>query len=187
MSVFEYVSVMVTVVLALAVSHLLTFLATVIANPERVQVYWLHLLWAVLLLVLNLQAWLVLWTLHGQTAFPIGQVIVMVLAASLIFVAARVLVPELRHDDRVDLRAHYLRIRIPLFATLTVFWMFPFLGRLLFAGGSLFEPVSVARGVMFGLSLSGLAIKQLRWHALLAVLSGVLLVGSLAFLRSTLA
>jgi hypothetical protein len=187
MSAFEYVSVMVTVVLALAVARLLTFLATVIANPERVQVYWLHLLWTVLLLVLNLQAWLILWRLHGQSEFPIGQIVMMVLAASLIFVAAHVLVPEIRHDERVDLRAYYLRIRIPLFATLTTFWFFPLVGGLVFMGSSLFDPTIVARAAMLGLSLSGLLVERLRWHALLATLSGVLIIGSLVLLRRAVA
>jgi hypothetical protein len=73
MDVFEYVAVMVTVVLALAVSHLLTSLATMVANPERVRPYWVHFFWAVLLLGLNLQAWLVLWTLRGNPCGPSGK------------------------------------------------------------------------------------------------------------------
>lgn len=77
MSAFEYDSVMVTVVLALAVARLLTFLATVIANPGRVQAYWLHLLWVVLLFVVNLQAWVILWSRHGQLGSPIGQILMM--------------------------------------------------------------------------------------------------------------
>lgn len=183
MSAFEYVSVMVTVVLALAVARLLTFLATVIASSERIRAYWLHLLWAVLLLVVNLQAWLILWSRHRQSMFPVGEIVMMVLAASLIFVAAHVLVPDISRDECVDLRAHYLRIKIPLFATLSAFWLFPLVGGLAFMGRGLFDASSVARSVMFGLSLSGLLVERLWWHAFLGILSGVLILGSLALLR----
>ena len=56
MDVFECIAVMVTVVLALAVSHILTSLATMVANLERVRLYWVHPLSAILLLGLNPQA-----------------------------------------------------------------------------------------------------------------------------------
>jgi len=111
------------VVLALAVSHILTSL--VIANPERVRPYWVDFFWAVLLLGLNLQAWLVLWTLRGQSRWPVGQIVMMLTSASLIFVAARVLEPELPPGACVDLRDHFSRVRSPLFATLSVFWLSP--------------------------------------------------------------
>lgn len=187
MAVFEYVAVMVTVVLALAVSHILTSLATMVANPERVRPYWLHFVWAVLLLGLNLQAWLVLWTLHGQARWPTGQIVMMLVSASLIFVAARVLEPELPAGACVDLRRHFFRIRFPLFATLSVFWLFPILGRFAFVGARLLEPETLGRLAFFGLSLSGALIESPTWHALLAMLWTGLLIGMVAFLRGDLA
>jgi hypothetical protein len=187
MDVFEYVAVMVTVVLALAVSHILTSLATMVANPERVRPYWVHFLWAILLLGLNLQAWLVLWTLHGQTQWPVGQIVMMLVSASLIFVAARVLEPELPPGARLDLRAHFSRVRFPLFATLSVFWLFPIVGRLIFTGGHLLEPEILARLVFLGLSLSGAVVKSPTWHAILAMVWAGLLIANLAFMRGQLA
>ena len=187
MDVFEYVAVMVTVVLALAVSHILTFLATIVANPERVRPYWVHLLWAGLLLGLNLQAWLVLWTLRRQPEWPIGQIVMMLVSASLIFVAARILEPELAAGSCVDLRAHFFRVRLPLFATLSVFWLFPILGRFLFLEGRLADRETVGRLAFLGLSISGIVVKSSTWHSALAVLWAGLLVATLVFVRGALA
>jgi hypothetical protein len=187
MNAFEYVAVMVTVVLALAVSHILTSLATMIANPERVRPYWVHILWAVFLLGLNLQAWLVLWTLRGQSEWPVGQIVMMLTSSSLIFVAARVLQPELPPGACVDLRGHFSRIRFPLFATLSAFWLFPILGRVVFIGGHLLEPATVARLAFLGLSLSGAVVRSPTWHATLAIVWAGLLVASLMFVRGELA
>ena len=94
MDVFEYVAVMVTVVLALGLSHLLTALASMLVHPERVRLYWVHSVWILSILALHLQAWLVLWTRRHQPEFPFSQVTMMLAAAALIFVTARVLVPE---------------------------------------------------------------------------------------------
>jgi hypothetical protein len=182
MDVFEYIAVMVTVVLALAVSHILTSLATMVANPERVRPYWVHLLWAVLLLGLNLQAWLVLWSLRVQSEWSVGQIVMMLLSASLIFVAARVLEPELPRGECVDLRSHYSRIRLPFFLTLSIFWLFPILGRFLFVSGNLLEPMMIGRIAFFVLSLSGAAVKSSAWHATLAILWACFLVGSLTLI-----
>jgi hypothetical protein len=187
MDVFEYVAVMVTVVLALAVSHILTSVATMVANPDRVRPYWLHFLWAVLLLGLNLQAWLVLWTLREQAQWPVGQIVMMLVSASLIFVAARVLEPDLPSGSYVDLREHFARIRFPLFATLSVFWLFPILGRFLYVGGRLAEPETIGRLAFFGLSLSGVVVKSPTWHGLLAIFWAGLLVATLVFVRGELA
>ena len=187
MDVFEYVAVMVTVVLALAVSHILTSLATMIANPERVRPYWVHFLWAVLLLGLNLQAWLVLWTLRGQSEWPVEQIVMMLISASLIFVAARVLEPELPPGACVDLRDHFSRVRFPLFATLSVFWLFPIVGRLVFVGGHMLEPATIGRLAFLGLSLSGAIVKSPTWHAMLAIAWAGLLIATLAFVRGELA
>jgi hypothetical protein len=54
-------------------------------------------------------------------------------------------------------------------------------------GSSLFDPTIVARAALLGLSLSGLLVERLRWHALLATLSGVLIIGSLVLLRRAVA
>ncbi len=186
MSAFEYVSVMVGVVLALAVSHVLNFIATVISNPEQVKGYWLHYFWTALILALNLHAWLLLWTLHGLTEFSVGRLAFLLFLAALTFILARVLVPELQPDQRLDLRAHFLQIRVPFFATLSLCWLFPVMGLIVLEGGSFFEPLDLARGLLLFMALSGLLIKNLKWHAILGPLCGFPIFASLALLRPTL-
>ena len=177
---------MVGVVLALAVSHVLNFIATVISNPERIKAYWLHFLWTALILALNLHAWLLLWSFHGQTEFPVGHVGRLLFLAALTFIVARILVPELQPDQRLDLRAHYLQIRVPFFATLSLCLLFPVLGSIVLEGGSFFEPLVLARGLLLGLVLSGWLIKNMTWHEILGVLCGIPVVASLVLLRPAL-
>lgn len=186
MNVFEYVSVMVGVVLALAVSHVLNFIATLISNHERVKGYWLHFLWTALILALNLHAWLLLWTFHGQTEFDVSQLSLMLFLAALIFIIARVLVPELLPDQRQDLRTHFLQVRVPFFATLSLCWLFPVLNSIMLEGRDLVDPLFLIRTSLLGLSLSGLLIKNLTWQSILGFLCGIPIFASLEFLRPTL-
>jgi hypothetical protein len=55
MSNFEYVTVIVSVVLALGLSHLLGSIGSIISNPGRVRGYWLYFVWVFLLLTLHFQ------------------------------------------------------------------------------------------------------------------------------------
>ena len=187
MDVFEYVAVMVTVVLALGLSHILTCVAAMLSNRERVRPYWVLLVWAFSLLALHLQAWLVLWSRRDQERFPVIQVTMMLVAAAFIFVSARILVPEIRSDRSVDLREHFFRIRVPLFATLSVFWLFPIVGRLMFASGTYGEATMLVRFSLMGLSVSGLLIRDARWQSVLAVLWFTLLVSHMALVGPHLA
>ena len=187
MDVFEYVAVMVTVVLALGLSHLLTSLASMLVHPGRVRLYWVHFVWAFSLLALHLQAWLVLWTRRDQEEFPLIQVTMMLAAAALIFVSARVLVPELSSSKVVDLREHFFRIRAPLFSTLSVFWLFPTVGTLMVTSGSYSDATMLFRFSLMGLSVSGLLVREPRWHSVLAVGWFALLVSHLALIGPHLA
>ena len=186
MSVFEYVSVMVGMVLALAVSHVLNFIATLISSPDRVKGYWLHYLWTALILAMNLHAWLLLWTFHGRSEFDVTMLGTMLFVAALIFIVARVLVPELQPDQRLDLRTHFLQIRVPFFLTLSLCWLFPVLGSIVFEGRELYDPLVLARTILLGLSLSGMLIKNLTWHGFLGLFCGIPIFASLELLRPTL-
>lgn len=187
MDVFEYVAVMVTVVLALGLSHLLTSLASMLVHRERVRPYWVHAVWVFSLLALHLQAWLVLWTRRGQDEFPVAQVTMMLVAAALIFVSTRVLVPELPPRGSIDLRDHFFRIRAPLFAVLSFFWFFPTVGTLFYTSRSLGDATMLVRFALMGLSFAGLLTRDPRWHSGLAVGWFALLVAHLAWVGPYLA
>jgi hypothetical protein len=103
----------------------------------------------------------------------------MLFTAGLIFVASRVLVPELPPGDIVDLRAHLIRVRVPFFATLSVVCLLPVLRGFVVEGGSLLDPLNVVRGIMFFLAVSGVLVKQPVWLVWLAVLWGTPLVAGL--------
>ena len=182
MSIFEYVSVMVGVVLALAVSHILTFVATLIAHPERAKKDWLYFIWVLLIFALNVNAWLLLWTMHGQSEFPVWKLLTMLFTSVLIFVVSRVLIPELLHNEQFDLRAHLLQVRVPFFTALTLICFVPVLRGLIVEGLPLFDPLNLLKILMLALALSGVFVNRPAWLWWLALLWGMPLVGGLLFL-----
>jgi hypothetical protein len=187
MSNFEYVTVIVSVVLALGFSHLLGSIGSIIPNPGRVRGYWLHFVWVFLLLTLHFQFWLGLWGLRSRQEFPVPLIASFLAAASLIFVAARVLVPELHDGQHVDLREHFLRIRVPFFSILGFFWLFLIASRMAYIGGSLFEPPVAAWLAFILLCILGAVLKRDAWHALIALAWLGLAMGHLLFVARSVA
>ncbi len=100
MGIFEYVAVMVTVVLALGVSQLLSFIGSLVSGLDRYRIYSLHVLWLVLILGLHIQAWSTLWLLQTRPSWQVAQLLTAFVAASVIFVSARVLVPDPNANQR---------------------------------------------------------------------------------------
>ena len=100
MSVFEYVAGMITVVLGLGVAHLLGSLGSLAASQGRIRAHWVQILWIVLLLGLHLQAWLSLWSLRGLSEWRIGQMVGSLVAAGLIVIVSRILVPHVDSTRR---------------------------------------------------------------------------------------
>ncbi len=104
MSLFEYVAVMMSVVLALVVARILSFLGVAASGRSRFDLSWLHFAWVFLVFATLVLAWRTIWSMRDQTAFSIGQVVMMLIATSLIFIAARILIPDEPNAERLDLR-----------------------------------------------------------------------------------
>src|SRR5262249_20670475 len=104
---FSYLSVLISIILALAVSQVLSGLGRLIQLRGRVRIYWPSLLWAAVLLLLDVQTW---WTMFGMRvhrdwnffAFLIvlEQPIILYLLAVLVF-------PNFDRLEDVDLRINY--------------------------------------------------------------------------------
>jgi hypothetical protein len=184
---FEYVTIIVSVVLTLGFSHLLGSIGSAISNPGRVRPYWLHFVWVFLLLTLHFQFWLGLWGLRSRQEFPVPLIASFLAAASFIFVAARVLVPDTYDGQQVDLREHFLRIRVPFFATLGVFWLFLIGSRMAYIGGSFFEPPVAAWLAFVLLAVFGAYLKREAWHATIALAWLGLAIGHLLFVVKSVA
>ena len=56
MQMFEYVIVLISIVIGLAVTHLMQGLAGLIQNPSRVRIWWVHLVW-VAYMILSIVFW----------------------------------------------------------------------------------------------------------------------------------
>src|SRR5258708_26145396 len=60
---FEYVTVLISIVLGLGITQILTGIARLIQKRNKLIVYWPHLLWIIFILFLHVQEWWVMYEL----------------------------------------------------------------------------------------------------------------------------
>lgn len=107
MSAFDYLSVLISIILGLAITQVLQGFRDLMQARTRLRFYWPPVLWAVLLLVICVQEW---WALFGYRDYPewtfVGFSMVIAQVVGTYLIAALVL-PDVAGDEALDLRAYY--------------------------------------------------------------------------------
>lgn len=119
MNPFDYLTVLVSIVMGLAIANVLTGLATVMHARERVGAYWPPLAWAVWLFFVEVQHWWAQWGVHNTHAWTFGTFLLELLVPVDLFLLSSLVLPSRDQGDAtVDLYAWYFRDRAWFFALL---------------------------------------------------------------------
>jgi len=142
MSLFEFVTVMVSMILALCLGHLLRG-ASFLAKTDRGVSYYLpSVLWSIALLLSVINHWWSLWDLR-DVDWNYGSFIYILAAPVLITFATGLLSPIQSNLGPIDLRAHYSRIRRPFSAVMATYAGVMWFDGPLFAGQAIFGTVGL--------------------------------------------
>ena len=107
MTPFEYVSVLTSIILGLGVTQILTGIADLVHQWEKVKLYWPHLLWVVLVFVLHIQEWWITYQLHTIESWRLPTFLFFILVPVSLFILARILFPFNLQEDVIDLKVFY--------------------------------------------------------------------------------
>ena len=107
MDAFSYLSVLISIILGLAVTQVLQGFRGLMLARSRVRAYWPSMVWAVALLLIDVQVWWAMYDLRYYLhwnflgfAVVLSQTIPLYLLAGLVF-------PDIGIEGRIDLRSHY--------------------------------------------------------------------------------
>jgi hypothetical protein len=122
-SAFEYVTVFISIILGLGVTQILTGIADLVHQNERVKIYWPHLLWVFLVLVLHVQEWWVTFQLRNYGPWRLPVFLFILLYPVVLFILARLLFPFGFNEGVIDLKKFYFKNyrRIFLFGAILAF------------------------------------------------------------------
>ena len=164
MTQFEYLSVLVSIILGLAITQLLSGAARLIQLRHRVRMHVATLCWMAMLFLLDIQIWWAAfgrrdtleWNFFGFTLYLMMPIIA--------FLLSYLVLPELGDEDEVDLAAHFERNRPWFFALLASLIMVS-LGEEWLRFGTVWFDENLAFHLIFlALALAGARIRSARFH-----------------------
>ena len=176
MTLFEYVTVMVSMILALCLGHLLRNASSLARTRKHVELYLPHTLWSIVVFLVVINHWWSLWDLR-TVEWSYASFIYILIAPVLITFATGLLSPEQNESGVVDLEAHYLRIR-PLFsAVFALYAVVMWFDGPIFAGQAIFGPVGMMHvPIIMACALSALTAARKVTAAAAAVTAAVMIV-----------
>lgn len=107
MNPFEYLSVMISVVLGLALTELATLASGLVMHRERVRWDWIPPAWALLVFLAILQWWWHFFRWSDYDRWTFGMYAALACQPLVIFQAVRALLPHPRAEGPLDLRGHF--------------------------------------------------------------------------------
>lgn len=176
MSRFEYLSVLLSIVIAFAMSETLSGWGQMIRMRDRVRVYPLHLGWSVLAVLLMVQWWWGFWEYREVADLGFFGFLAVLSEPITLVLLSFVLMPHPAELGSRDLRAEYFRNRRWIFGLAALLLVELVIVDALVAGQPFWHPENAVRGAGLGL-LAALAISDdERLHAALLALAYALLV-----------
>jgi hypothetical protein len=174
MDTFGYVSVIISVVIGLGLSHLLTGVVELFKARRRVKFYWVHLVWVGLTFVGHIFLWWTMWNLRLLKDWNFFSFLLLLMAPVLLYVAAAFLVPKVEPGVPVDLREYFYENRPAFFGVNAAFTALLSAENWLLTGRLSPAPVTIIFAVWFALLCASAFVGDARYHAAVALLFGLL-------------
>lgn len=105
---FEYVTVLISIILGLGIAQIVTGLADIIHQWKRIKLYWPHTMWMVIVFFLHIQEWWNIYDLRLYEVWRLPTFLFISLYPINLFILARLLFPLHDHEEVIlDYKSFY--------------------------------------------------------------------------------
>jgi hypothetical protein len=178
MSIFEYLMVMVAIILGLSVTQLLRGLSKIARGD---QAFLPVIVWAVALFYLHIQVWWGFWDFSATAEWTQFGFTFIIIIPCLLFAATELLVP-LGSGPETDWREHFISVRLWFYAVLLGFAVIAILASRVMLDVPLTHPYRIVQSLVTLIVASGLFIRNPAAHTWICLLYlGVLITGQVLF------
>ena len=109
MSPFEFVTVLISIILGLGITQIMSGIADQIHQWDKVKLYWPHMLWVILVFILHVQQWWLTYELRAITTWRLPFFLFEILYPINLFILARILFPSAGEETFADLKKFYFQ------------------------------------------------------------------------------
>jgi hypothetical protein len=107
MSAFEYVSILVSIILGLGITQLLSAFTDLLYNYKKVKFYLPHTIWIVFLLFLHIQDWFITYQLKDNAVWYLPELLFILLYPISLFIIAKLILPTNHLEESVSMKTFY--------------------------------------------------------------------------------
>ena len=172
MGMFEYVIVLISIVIGLALTHLMQGIAGLVQHPKRAQIWWVHLVWVAFLFFNTIFWWWWEFRLRAIAVWTFQLYLFVICYAFLIYLACALLFP--RDLEGYEGYKDYLLARRRWFFGLLIAWLAVDVLDTLAKGIRYFASLGleypIAQAGMILLCAVGFVTRRERVHAAIAIL-----------------
>ena len=165
MTFFEYMMAMVSLIMALALSHIMRASADFLSGPRR---YWVQSSWSIIIVLLILQSWWAYWDLRDIKDWSFLKYLSVFFYPLFFSFVASVLIP-MNRDAEHDWRASFFNKRVWFFWAMLVSSIIAILHTWLVMESPLFHPYRIFQLTLIFILLVGLIGKSPRTQAFVVV------------------
>lgn len=182
MDAFSFLSILISIVVGLALAHLLSGFAAMVRARARVAVYWPLAAQMALLFLLQVQMWWAFFGLREVRRWSFPEFLAVLMQAVLVYVATAILVPEVRGGGRIDLKECYYREARWYFGALLLVLLDSLVKNFMLAG-HFQNGIDLAGHIAFiGLCIAGIATRREWVHETIAVVALLVFASYIALL-----
>ncbi|MEL7536912.1 MAG: hypothetical protein AAFZ58_02625 [Pseudomonadota bacterium] len=134
---FEYVMVIVAIIIGLGITRILTGIAGLIQHRATVKAYWVHLVWVTAIFLFMVELWWGWWGLRGTSEWRYLDYFPLFFTPIVLYILSALAFPDFPDKDRLDIRDYYYANHRWFFS---IFALYPIT---LFVSESLLGPQSV--------------------------------------------
>lgn len=183
MSVFEYIGVLVSVIMGLGITHLATGTSKLIQHRYEVRLYLPHMLWTLNILIFILLIWWGMFNWSNHENWFAYEYLFIALYAIVMFFLASLLYPWDMAKD-VDVREHFFGNRTWFFGVLLVAWGIDIIATLIKANVGI-RPLPPGYfafiGVQMLIAIIGMSSRNRVAHAVLPIVFLVVMLALVLF------
>ncbi|MBV8099224.1 MAG: hypothetical protein JOZ31_08705 [Verrucomicrobia bacterium] len=171
---FNYLSVLISIILGLAIAQVLQGVRGLVLTRSKVKLYTPTVIWTGMALLIAIQGWWASFSMHQQARWNFLGLLTIVLQATTVYMIAALILPDAKGDKTVDLREHYFAHRHWFFGAVLSSVVFSLLKELVLYD-RLPHPLNLGFQVAFGaIAIIAMLLRREWLHKLLAPVSALL-------------
>lgn len=182
MTPFEYVSVLISIILGLGITLVLTGVAELIKRWKTIKHFWPYLIWIFLVFILHLEEWWISYDLKSIQSWSLPSFLFVISYPILLFIMANLLYPT-EWSKELDLKEFYFKTSNSFFVCIMISAVISIIQNIFISG---YKPEEQTPQAFVFLTFTILLIvqtKKVAVHATVAIVMLIIMLSSL-FLRN---